>query len=108
MRRSGTVRSKEERQQISNTNTEVGRAARRDLKEHMNDRGRQREHSLMTLTEGGRRGEGGVRVLPPLRPTPVPLCVMDIIMGTDHLKKKNDDNSRVGLKVQGKVKKKKI
>lgn len=40
------------------------------------------------IDRGGRRGEGGgVRVLPPLRPTPVPLCVMDIIMGTDHLKK---------------------
>lgn len=25
-------------------------------------------------------------VLPPLSPTPVPLCVIDIIMGTDHLK----------------------
>lgn len=26
-------------------------------------------------------------MLPPLSPTPVPLCVTDIIMGTDHLKK---------------------
>lgn len=28
--------------------------------------------------------------IPPLRPTPVPLCVMDIIMGTDHLKDKRE------------------
>lgn len=27
-----------------------------------------------------------IDVLPPLSPTPVPLCVMDISMGTDHLK----------------------
>lgn len=31
-------------------------------------------------------------MLPPLSPTPVPLCVMDIIMGTDHLKGKKKQN----------------
>lgn len=34
------------------------------------------------------------RRVPPLSPTPVPLNVMDIIMGTDHLKHKKHKSKR--------------